>query len=210
MQWPDRTICCDCAMRASRGAVRIPLPTRSSANDCSDRTPCIAGERQQQATGRREPIAPSGDFLVTVPSISQNAGEDADDCRRPLVNSVHQAKHERTHAHEENQVDRKNAGNHFRRDVGQQARETQCPYCRANQRQTPWLRRRNISTAQSDGLLRLVRSGCASEEKTFSQSIEYISDAKRRASQGPVGAMAVAYTFSLGKPPRVRPAAGKR
>ena len=114
-------------MSASRGAVRRPLPMRSIATTPAIVVQAAPAAMIEQPAGGRDAVADRGQLLVLARAIGEHAAEDSHERGRPLVQAVDQAERHGTDPELEDEIHRKNARHHFRRDVRQQAREAERP-----------------------------------------------------------------------------------
>ena len=111
-------------MSASRGAVRRPLPRRSTVMMAlMAASPCAGISRTLVSAG--EPVPQEGHPLRAVGAVGQPPSEDADQRAHSLVQPVHEAERQRGQAQDSGEVEREHRGDGLRRDVGQHADEPQ-------------------------------------------------------------------------------------
>jgi hypothetical protein len=96
-------------------------------HDAGDRRPGGAGGDDQQPAGRRDAVADRGQLLVLARAIPEHAAEDSHERGHPLVQAVDQTERHRTDPELEDEIHRKDARDHLRRDVRQEAREPERP-----------------------------------------------------------------------------------
>ena len=111
---------------ASRGAVRMPLPARSTARTAPIAGYGRAGGEQSQLADRGEPVADAGDGLEPLPAIGRVPTDEAQYCGRSRVEPVQQTELQRVQAESEHQVERQDRGHHLGGDVGDQADHAEC------------------------------------------------------------------------------------
>ena len=148
------------AISASRGAPRMPLPTRS-------RNRAAATQPSEPASGkiglaeRREAVAERGQPFAAAEAIRQRAGEHLDDRGGRFGYAFDDADRLHRGAHDRDEIDRQQRMDHLGGDVHQQRHPAQRP--------------------DADGNRRAARQGFGELWKAF--MFAYVASSRRRAAR---------------------------
>ena len=123
----DTAIGAVAAERDQRVARRGPnaLAESIERDDAGNERPGGAGQRHADSADGGDAVAGRRDFLVPPPPVRGKSARDAEQSGGSLVETVDQAELQRRHPELHDEIDGQHRRDHFRRDVGEQARESE-------------------------------------------------------------------------------------
>ena len=110
---------------ASRGAVRMPLPRRSTSSTAVVPSHAPPTATRPSLHSADAAVAGGGDLFVALLAVGQQAAEQAHERRGALVHAVDEAELQRAEADLVGQVQRQDRRDHLLREIGEEADEAE-------------------------------------------------------------------------------------